>query len=385
MYIKAKIPSRYIYWVGLMAQKVFIMGATGRVGSALVSQIYDREDTNPLLHRNPTSVVGVSSSTSYLYDPNGLEESLVRCFSSRKVRGRGYGGISDITELLRQHREPVSVVDATASPAMLEMHLAIIGGTRHGVVTANKLPLTIADFTTFNALTSEAQRYGFRCTVMAGADAVDKMRDLRDLCDPPLEIIGSFSGTIGHILTRLQEGMRLSESVREAMQLGYTEPNPAKDLDGSDVANKIVILARTAGFDVGSADVKVSTFVPHDYLESPSAEVLLERLRDLDGYFKKEVNRARAAGNTLRYIARLALHNGLPQLRVGIEEVPIAGPLGMLSGTANQIGIKTKVYNPVQYIVQAPGSGPELTAQNLRRDLLYQVERRSVVHSIHVG
>jgi homoserine dehydrogenase len=38
-----------------------------------------------------------------------------------------------------------------------------------------------------------------------------------------------------------------SELVREAHALGYTEPDPRDDLSGTDVARKLVILAREAG------------------------------------------------------------------------------------------------------------------------------------------
>ena len=60
-------------------------------------------------------------------------------------------------------------------------------------------------------------------------------------------ILGCFSGTLGYLMTALEDGVAFSEAVREAWELGYTEPDPRDDLSGKDVARKALILARTLG------------------------------------------------------------------------------------------------------------------------------------------
>ena len=257
-----------------MTATLFIVGATGRVGNGLVSQIFDKGDDNAAIHKNPTNIVGVASSKSFLYDPGGLSESSVREFSAKKVTGTLYQRPTDLLELLRGSKESVSIVDATSAEGMLELHKKAIFETGHRIVTANKLPLTASDYDTFKRLIRETQRYGYRCSVMAGAEAVDKIRDLRDLGDYPSAIIGSFSGTLGYIATELEKGRRISEIVTEAMEKGYTEPNPATDLSGRDAASKILILARTAGARIDMSDVKLNPFIPSRYLKAKSTDGL---------------------------------------------------------------------------------------------------------------
>ena len=50
-----------------MIQDVFIIGATGNVGTELVKQIFEDDDTSTVRHPNPTRIVGVASSESFLY------------------------------------------------------------------------------------------------------------------------------------------------------------------------------------------------------------------------------------------------------------------------------------------------------------------------------
>lgn len=51
----------------------------------------------------------------------------------------------------------------------------------------------------------------------------------------------------------------------DAIKNGYTEPNPWDDLNGLDVARKILILARTAGYVVNLSDITIIPFLPEKY------------------------------------------------------------------------------------------------------------------------
>lgn len=57
---------------------------------------------------------------------------------------------------------------------------------------------------------------------------------------------GVVNGTTNFILDRLAEGMPREEAVCAAQRLGLAEQNPSTDLDGSDAAHKLALLAQTA-------------------------------------------------------------------------------------------------------------------------------------------
>ena len=71
-----------------MFQDVFIIGATGKVGSTLVRQILEKRDTDTSLHANPTRIVGVASRDNFVYSPRGLSPSQAYSFASRNFGER---------------------------------------------------------------------------------------------------------------------------------------------------------------------------------------------------------------------------------------------------------------------------------------------------------
>lgn len=60
-------------------------------------------------------------------------------------------------------------------------------------------------------------------------------------------LYGIINGTTNYILTKMsQEGMEFSTALELAQKLGYAEPDPAKDVEGTDAAYKLAVLATLA-------------------------------------------------------------------------------------------------------------------------------------------
>jgi aspartokinase/homoserine dehydrogenase 1 len=352
-----------------MARSVFVVGATGNVGNAFVAQTLAQGNSVKI----PTKIVGVASSKSFMYDPSGLDGKTLTAFAKKMIPGTAYNGLPDLQTMLRDIKEPVSVIDVTASPDMLGVHLFLIKNTNHNVVTANKQPLVASSVAEFRQLTEDKTRYEYSCSVMAGAGSVRFVRDLRDLGEIPEKIYGCFSGTLGYIATALENGNKFSDAVQEAMKRGYTEPNPAVDLSGKDVAYKILILTRSAGADVNMSDIQLKPFVPLTDQQSQDVNALIAGLPGMDATLKAGMDSAKADGGTLRYVARATFVNGVPAMSVSLETVGRLDPLGQLSGTANKIVVMTGPYGfngNKPYVIEAPGAGNDITARNVRRDLL---------------
>lgn len=357
-----------------MIQKAFFVGGTGSIAGGVARQMIQLRDNDPKLHANPTRIVGLASrKAGYIYDEAGIPNDKVIAFTEGQILGTRFHKASDLINLVR---EPTVFLDLTAgAEEMLDFHNRVIFETEHSIVTANKIPLTICSYDKFRRLTRDYERYRFSCSVMAGAGAVNWLRNRYDLEDEVVSIEGCFSGTLGYITTELAKGKRFSDIVREAKALGYTEPHPRDDLSGKDVGRKAVILARIAGIEVPG--ITLIGLVNDDYLREDDPEKFLARLVELDPVFHDMIADPANAGMRLKYVATVKARNGedAPSIVVKPMFLPSNSKLGSLEGTENKVVIKTRIYRN-GWSIDGPGAGVDVTASNVRDDLMGQLRGR---------
>ncbi len=365
------------------------------MGQEFLKQVAEKDVMELGRHQNPTNVVGISNSDGYLFNARGLDfqgdvnlikglqaadiarvqQGLRRDVFKNWIESRPHfkpynNGLSDLIDLVKSYglSNSVTFVDLTASD-LTDFHREVIE-SGESLVTANKIPISIYGFDVFRQLTEFREKYGYSCSVMAGADAVPFLRRAYDNSDPVLGIEGCFSGTLGALCSELQNGNKFSEVVARLKANGDTEPHPRDDLSGLDVAKKLVILARTAGFDVSLNDVKIDPFIPQEYLKIDDVNDFLEKIKQLDEDIEKKFAAVREKSRSLKYVAEMKLVEGKPRLTVGLKDVRRDSSLGGLTGTANKVTIITDIYKNLPYSVEAPGSGVAVTAGNIRGDLL---------------
>ena len=375
-----------------MIQDVVILGATGNVGSEVVRQIIGRGDTDRTRHENPTRIIGLTSGErsgfKSVYSPSGLEHR--QCFDFIEGRGNNAAGNGNLADLLEAalaapgnedgHR--VYVDTTPVNRPMTDFHLRVINTTNFGIVTANKNPVALSTYPEFEQLVDHPRLYGYRSTVMAGAEAVTLLQDLRDVNDRPSLIQGCFSGTLGYIITELEKCRQFSSVLQEAKEKGYTETDSRDDLSGLDVARKLIVLARTIGYPVERTDVTVEPFIPKEYFRDEPEADFLRSAASLDCYFDQMMRRAKGEELSLRYVAQMKVddkHDSPNEIKleVRLQMVPSDSPLGVLKGTLNKLLLVSETYPAEKpYTIEAPGAGPGVTAQNIRRDLLYLLKER---------
>jgi len=248
--------------------------------------------------------------------------------------------------LLPSHR-PI-LVDLTSEETASLLQEALERGFH--IVLANKKPLAVPQIE-YDRLFATARERGleirYEATAGAGLPVLDTLAKLRDAGDRVETIVGCFSGTLGYLMTALEDGRRFSDAVAEAQRLGYTEPDPRDDLSGRDVARKALILARALGRSVEFDDIALD-----DALLAPDADDVLARRV--------------AAGEILRYTARIDRAG----IRVGLEAVPSSSPMARLRGTDNQVVIYSKRYKTNPLVVTGPGAGADVTAAGVLNDIV---------------
>ncbi len=123
--------------------------------------------------------------------------------------------------------------------------LKAIRNKKH-VVTANKALLAKEG----NEIFSEAEKYGveigFEASVAGGIPIIKIIREGL-IANKILAIYGIINGTSNYILTKMtDEGCEFADALKEAQRLGYAEADPTFDVEGTDSAHKLAILATLA-------------------------------------------------------------------------------------------------------------------------------------------
>jgi len=336
---------------------VVLLG-TGVVGGALLK----------LLNTSSAStlrLVGAANSRRQQTEPARLAQRNLREQLNQHGAPRDDAGLR---AALDASGAPVRVIiDATASATLAARHAEWLAQGYH-VVTANKALAggELAGWRALQAALAQGGRYGDSATVGAGLPVLSTLRRLRHCGDALLTLEGVFSGSLSWLFNQYDGSRPFSELLREARQLGYTEPDPRSDLSGEDVARKLLIIARNAGYALGTDEVQVEGLVPPS-LRALDTEAFMARLDELDAALAARHAEASSRGCVLRFLARL---NQRGQARVGLAEVPLTHPAARLYGTDNQFALTTTRYNTQPLVIQGPGAGPEVTAQALLGDVL---------------
>ena len=110
------------------------------------------------------------------------------------------------------------------------------------VVTANKAVI----FEHGKELIALADQYNvkllFESAVCAGTPIIKMLsNDLQ--ANEVSKIAGMLNGTTNYILSKMEEGESYEQTLKNAQELGYAEPDPSLDVNGTDAAHKIGILS----------------------------------------------------------------------------------------------------------------------------------------------
>lgn len=362
---------------------VILMGCGG-VGRQLLQQII----SSRTLHANMgihLRVVGVCDSTSYVLAPDvvlaGFDDNFLKGLCQIKSDGlplRNYmehgtceGGSSSefmtkLTEIAA--RLHFVLVDCSASSETTKVIIEVLH-LGCCAVLANKKPLT-GSLEEFDKLFLHPRRIRHESTVGAGLPIIASINRILSSGDTIVSSLGSLSGTLGYVMSEVENGKPFSEVVKTAKDLGYTEPDPRDDLSGMDVARKALILARLRGIRLEMKDIKIYSLFPDKM--GPDAMSLEDFLKNglpmLDDDIEERIKKASSNKNVLRYVCIIDTKD----ISVSLMERPKDSALGRLKGSDNVVEIYTEqCYSDKQpLVIQGPGAGNNTTAAGVLADIL---------------
>ncbi|WP_192508501.1 bifunctional aspartate kinase/homoserine dehydrogenase I [Pseudoalteromonas aurantia] len=265
------------------------------------------------------------------------------------------------------------IVDCTSSQQLADQYCNFLNAGFH-VVAANKKANT-GTYDYYQALVNAAQqkhrKFLYETNVGAGLPVLDNLQLLFSAGDELLSFNGILSGSLSYMFGALEDGLSLSEATAKAKANGFTEPDPRDDLSGTDVARKLLIIARESGLALELSDIEVEPVVSESFAEGASVNEFMTKLPELDGSFALKVKAAAEQGQVLRYVG--SIENG--HCRVGIEAVDKSHALYDIRDGENALAILSQYYQPRPFVIRGYGAGAEVTSAGVFADILKTLSR----------
>lgn len=341
---------------------LFILG-TGGVGTELIEQIAEK----PTYHNVKLRVVAIANSKKMLFNHKGIALDSWKSALETSVEPMN---ISDfIKQMFTFHLKNSVFVDCTASQAVADVYVNVLA-CRISIVTPNKKANT-SSMNTYSMMKQIAAKnrvaYLYDATVGAGLPILSTLQNLPKGSDDVYKVQAILSGTLSYLFNTFDGSSSFSECVRSAQALGFTEPDPRDDLNGMDVARKLLIIARELGYTLELSDIVLEPFLPKSCFDAPTVEAFYQELERCDGQMATLMHEALSQGKRLRFIA--TFEEG--KAKISLEAIERSHPFYDLTGTTNIAAITSKYYpEPSPLVIKGPGAGFALTASKVLQGII---------------
>jgi aspartokinase/homoserine dehydrogenase 1 len=342
-----------------------ILIGVGNIGSALLGQ-FDQQRSYLSGRGFDIRVCCVANSKKYVLDAGGIDLSGWKQALSQSRSAMHPRRLAD--EIAGLELTNAVLVDCTASSEIAAAYPDFVNANLH-IVTPNKKAnvLPWKDYAALTELMKRRRKYFlYEANVGAGLPVISTLGDLIASGDQVLKIEGIFSGTLSYLFNHYDGARPFSAVLREAHELGFSEPDPRDDLSGEDVARKLLIIARHLGLRWDMKDIRFENLVPVSLRKGAFSPSAFDRFARVDAAMRRRLEDARLRGHVLRYVGVLEGNTGTAGLRGFPQTHPFAGT----KGSDNIIAITTRRYSHTPLVVQGPGAGADVTAMGVFSDIL---------------
>jgi homoserine dehydrogenase len=216
------------------------------------------------------------------------------------------------------------------------------------VVTANKALLATHGIEIFDAARRHGRAIAFEASVAGGVPIIAALT--QSLAgNQILSLQGILNGTCNFILTEMTEaGSSYSAALAKAQRRGYAEADPSLDVNGTDAAHKLAILAQIAfGMAV------------------PLASIERRGIANIDAI---DIRFAGELGYVIKLLAETWLHEGMIALHVSPVLLRRQTPLAQVRGPYNAIAVVGDAVGDTLFYGRGAGQMP--TASAVTADLI---------------
>ena len=273
-----------------------------------------------------------------------VEQALVRDAAKARRCPKPGRITADPTAFLRGNYDVVVEALDAVEPARTLVARLLSRGT--SVVTANKA-LVAEHGAHFEALAADhGASFRFEATALSAVPFLGTLA-VRPLVASVDRVVAIVNGTSNFLLSSLAEGVPFDAALARAQELGFAEPDPSRDVDGFDAADKLRLLASLFGWG---------------RLSRESLDV-----RGIRGITPDDLAAARSVGGTIKPLVFAHRDTAGVQAFVGPAFIPASEPLAALGGSLN--GIRLDGRHVSNLFFSGPGAGPDVTAATLLDDV----------------
>jgi homoserine dehydrogenase len=266
---------------------------------------------------------------------------LVRDLAKSRAIPSGTKVVSDPRPILDDPEVDVVVELMGGIEPALGIVLAALAAGKH-VVTANKALLAEHGPEVFAQARKYRRAVAFEGSVAGGIPIVQAL-GVALAANQVQSLAAIVNGTCNFILTSMtRDGVSYHAALRQAQALGYAEADPTLDVDGTDTAHKLAILAQLAF----GASVRTSRI--------PRAGI--DRLQLADIRYAAEL------GYTVKLLALAKLSDSGLELRVAPTLVKRGTPLAEVSGPYNAIRVVGDAVGDTLFYGRGAGMMPTASA-----------------------
>ncbi|MGA9213223.1 ACT domain-containing protein [Kaistella sp.] len=342
----------------------------GHVGKTLIEQVLERSEEIKKRKKLDLKIVAIANSRKLAFNKKGFGND----WNEEILLAEKPSNIDELIEFSNENQlENLIVVDNTTSKDFVKNY-PILAENGFDLVSSNKIfnTLPISEYRNFrHILTKRNKKYLYETNVGAGLPLIDTIKLLHLSGENITRIKGVFSGSLSYIFNNFSvREDQFSKIISEAMEKGFTEPDPREDLSGNDVARKLLILARELDLINEFSDIKIQNLIPEN-LQNIEKPEFLNRLDDLNEEFET-IKIAQEENHVLRFVGDL--HGDLQQekgeLDVKLISVPANSALGQLKGSDSIFEIYTESYGENPIVIMGAGAGAKVTARGVFGDIL---------------
>jgi homoserine O-acetyltransferase len=347
----------------------------GLVGATLIDQIVSSAEEIEKRKGVKLNIFAIANSMKVYLSQNGVDENW-----REELRESGVDySLRDIIDYANWHHlENLIAIDNTASQDFVSNYNLLVE-SGYDLISSNKIANTI-DLVFYNNLRinleKNQKRYLYETNVGAGLPLIDTIKLLHLSGENITRIRGVFSGSLSYLFNLFSSESRpFSEVLQEALDKGFTEPDPREDLCGNDVARKLLILARELDLHNEISDVNIQNLIPEGLRTIPKAE-FLNSFTKMNSIYA-EIKENQETNHVLRYIGDLSgdlSYDHGAKLDVKLVSVSDSSPLGALKGSDSIFEIYTESYGEQPLVIQGAGAGAKVTARGVFGDILRLVE-----------